>query len=131
MKWIKELSEIEYTTKEMIGYLFLAFRRAKNKYTEERLTYYLRELMLSLKCVDKNKIWETVDINLVSNFPFSHIVNCDELICYGLMVFYTLLKPNQVITEQDIISQLEVEMRLYSSRNVTNEAKKILIKLKK
>lgn len=131
MKWIKELSEIEYTTKEMIGYLFLAFRRAKNKYTEERLTYYLRELMLSLKCVDKNKIWETVDINLVSNFPFSHIVNCDELICYGLMVFYTLLKPNQMIAEQDIISQLEVEMRLYSSRNVTDEAKKILIKLKK
>jgi len=131
MKLIKEISKIEYTTKEMIGYLLLAFRRAKSKYTEERLTFYLRELMLSLKCVEKDKIWETVDINLVSNFPFSHIVNCDELICYGLMVFYTLLKPNQVIAEQDIISQLEVDMRLYSSRNVTDEAKKILIKLKK
>lgn len=130
MKWIKELSEIEYSTKEMLAYFLVANKNAKNNYTEQNLTYYLRELMLGLKNINRNEILEHIDINLLLYFPFSHILDCDEVMSYGVIVFYTLLKSNQNITEQDIISQLEVEMRLYSSRNVVKEAEKILKKIK-
>lgn len=130
MGTIKELEKIEYTTKEMLGYFLVAYKRVQDN-KEERLADYIREIMCLLKSVDKNKILEMIDINLITDFYFCHILNCDELMCYALVVFYRLLNSNKEIQEKDIISQLDTEMRLFSARTIIIEAEEILNKLQK
>ena len=41
MRTIKELGKLEYTTKEMLGYFLMAYKRVKNN-KEERLEDYIR-----------------------------------------------------------------------------------------
>lgn len=130
MRTIKESSKIEYTTKEMLGYFLMAYKKVQEN-REERLADYIRELMCLLKSIDKNKILDNIDVSLIANYYFNHLVNCDELMCYGLVVFYRLLNSNKDIKERDIISQLETEMRLFSARTIIIEAENILNKLQK
>ena len=125
MKTIKELEKIEYTTKEMLGYFLIAYKKVQDN-KEERLADYIRELMCLLKNVDKNKILEMIDTSLIANFYFCHLLNCDEVMCYGLEIFYMLLKSNKEITKKDVISQTEVAMRQYSSRTIIDRAENIL-----
>lgn len=130
MKTIKELEEIEYTTKEMLAYFITAFNKVQ-KNNEEKLADYIRELLCTLKSIDKTKIFENIDINLIGNCYFHHLVNCDELMCYGLVVFYRLIRSSKKITTKDIISQLDTIMRLYSARTILDEAERILNELQK
>ena len=95
------------------------------------LNDYIRGIIMAVENSNKKEILKDVETNLIAKFPFAHILNNEELMSYGLLVFYMLLKSNKEITEKDIVEQTEVEMKLYSARTIIEEADSLLDKLKK
>ena len=124
----KIFKNIEYTTKEMLGYFLVANKKAQEK-QELTLKEYIRQLVIAIESIDKKYILTEIDVSKIADFPFAHILNNEEMMCYGLSVFYNLLNSNKHITESDIISQTETEMRLYSSRKIIDKAEKLLDKI--
>lgn len=124
----KIFKNIEYTTKEMLGYFLVANKKVQEK-QELTLKEYIRQLVIAIESIDKKYILTEIDISNIADFPFAHILNNEEMMCYGLSVFYNLLNSNKHITESDIISQTETEMRLYSSRKIIDKAEKLLDKI--
>lgn len=122
------LKDIEYTTKEMIAYFILTHRKIQ-KIDEPTLSDCIRELIILIEENNKESIQEKIDTNSIRDFKIYHLVNNDELMSYGLVIFYKMLKSNKKITEKDIIAQLDVEMRVFSSRTIIIEAQKILNRL--
>ena len=102
---------IEYTTKEMIAYFLATHKRVKEQ-NKGTLSEYVREIIYSVEEIEKAEITKGINVSMFVNFPFAHILNNEELLCYGLVVFYMLLRANKEITEKDIISQTEVIMKL-------------------
>lgn len=119
---------IEYTTKEMLGYFLVANKKVQEK-QELTLREYIRQLVLAIESIDRKYILTEIDVSKIADFPFAHILNNEEMMCYGLIVFYNLLNSNKHVTEPDIISQTETEMRLYSSRKIIDKAEKLLDKI--
>lgn len=128
MKINRIFKNIEYTTKEMVGYFLVANKKVQEK-QELNLKEYIRQLVIAIESIDKKYILTEIDVSKIAEFPFAHILNNEEVMCYGLIVFYNLLHSNKHITESDIISQTETEMRLYSSRNIIDKAEKLLDKI--
>ena len=124
----KIFKNIEYTTKEMLGYFLGANKKVQEK-QELTLKEYIRQLVIAIESIDKKYILTEIDVSKIADFPFAHILNNEEMMCYGLSVFYNLLNSNKHITESDIISQTETEMRLYSSRKIIDKAEKLLDKI--
>lgn len=124
----KIFKNIEYTTKEMLGYFLVANKKVQEK-QELTLKEYIRQLVIAIESIDKKYILTEIDVSKIADFPFAHILNNEEMMCYGLCVFYNLLNSNKHITESDIISQTETEMRLYSSRKIIDKAEKLLDKI--
>lgn len=124
----KIFKNIEYTTKEMLGYFLVANKKVQEK-QELTLKEYIRQLVIAIESIDKKYILTEIDVGKIADFPFAHILNNEEMMCYGLSVFYNLLNSNKHITESDIISQTETEMRLYSSRKIIDKAEKLLDKI--
>lgn len=124
----KIFKNIEYTTKEMLGYFLVANKKVQEK-RELTLKEYIRQLVIAIESIDKKYILTEIDVSKIADFPFAHILNNEEMMCYGLSVFYNLLNSNKHITESDIISQTETEMRLYSSRKIIDKAEKLLDKI--
>lgn len=124
----KIFKNIEYTTKEMLGYFLVANKKVQEK-QELTLKEYIRQLVIAIESIDKKYILTEIDVSKIAKFPFAHILNNEEIMCYGLIVFYNLLHSNKHITESDIISQTETEMRLYSSRKIIDKAEKLLDKI--
>lgn len=124
----KIFKNIEYTTKEMLGYFLVANKKVQEK-QEITLKEYIRQLVIAIESIDKKYILTGIDVSKIAEFPFAHILNNEEMMCYGLIVFYNLLNSNKHITESDIISQTETEMRLYSSRKIIDKAEKLLDKI--
>jgi len=123
--------DIEYTTKEMLVYFLKAYKNAKQNNNNPILNDYIRGIIMAVENSNKKEILKDVETNLIAKFPFAHILNNEELMSYGLLVFYMLLKSNKEITEKDIVEQTEVEMKLYSARTIIEEADSLLDKLKK
>lgn len=124
-----EIENLEYTTKEMLGYFIVAFEKVKN--TEEKdLSAYIRNTRILLKTINKKNILKQIDTKLIAEFPICYLVNYEELMCFALVVFYNLLKSGKDINQNDIISQLKTEMALFSTRTITREAKRILYNMK-
>ena len=124
----KIFKNIVYTTKEMLGYFLVANKKVQEK-QELTLKEYIRQLVIAIESIDKKYILTEIDVSKIADFPFAHILNNEEMMCYGLSVFYNLLNSNKHITESDIISQTETEMRLYSSRKIIDKAEKLLDKI--
>lgn len=124
----KIFKNIEYTTKEMLGYFLVANKKVQEK-QELILKEYIRQLVIAIESIDKKYILTEIDVSKIAEFPFAHILNNEEMMCYGLIVFYNLLNSNKHITESDIISQTETEMRLYSSRKIIDKAEELLDKI--
>lgn len=124
----KIFKNIEYTTKEMLGYFLVANKKVQEK-QELTLKEYIRQLVIAIESIDKKYILTEIDVSKIADFLFAHILNNEEMMCYGLSVFYNLLNSNKHITESDIISQTETEMRLYSSRKIIDKAEKLLDKI--
>jgi len=120
-----ELEKIEYTTKQMLGYLLVAFDNVK-KCKKRDLSVYIGEIIKLLKIVDKKDILKTIDIRLIANFPVCYLVNSNELMAFALVVFVRLLKSNKEVTKRDIIRELEVQMMFFSTRTILRECKRVL-----
>jgi len=120
---------IEYSTKEMLAYFLKAYKNAKQN-NKPILNDYVRGIIFAVENNNKKEILKETEIKLITDFPFAHILNNEELMSYGLLVFFMLLKSNKEITEKDIVEQTEVVMKLYSARTIIEEADKILEELR-
>ena len=87
---------IEYTTKEMVGYFLVANKKVQEK-QELNLKEYIRQLVIAIESIDKKYILTEIDVSKIAEFPFAHILNNEEVMCYGLIVFYNLLHSNKHI----------------------------------
>lgn len=108
----------------MLAYFIMAYRTVK-KYEEQTLSAYIRGIIYAVEEIEQKDILTMIDTNLIADFPFAHSINNEELSCYGLKVFYILLKSNRDITEKDIILQTEIIMRFFSARTIIIEAHKL------
>lgn len=129
MKFNELMSDVEYSMKESIVYILLAFRKIK-KNKDKTLVEYIETVIEMLETIDKKKLIEKMDIELIAYFPFHYTLNSKEIVSYAVVLFDILLKSNRVINEKNIISELKIIMKLYSTRNVSEKAKDILKKLK-
>lgn len=129
MKFNELMSDVEYSMKESIAYILLGFRKMK-KSRGKTLVEYIETVIEMLETIDKKKLIEKMDTELIADFPFHYTLNSKEIVSYAVVLFDILLKANRVINEKNIISELKVVMKLYSTRNVSEKAKNILKKLK-
>lgn len=125
MKYKIENNDTEYTTKEMLAYFLQAHKKVEEKQSAT-LSDYMKEIIYAVEQLDRYNIMVIIETSLISQFPIAHILNNEELICYALKIFFTLLNSNKKITEEDIISQAEAIMSIYSSRKILAEAENIL-----
>lgn len=120
------MKEIEYSTKQMIGY-FIVVNRKFEIYKDKTLNNYIEELKKELKNTEKMYILKDVNISDFATFIINHQVNTEELLCYAIVVFNRLLKYyHREFYEKDIIGEVENIMLMYSARTIKKEAKEIL-----
>lgn len=125
MKLKKVLKDIEYTTKQTLSYYIMAFKKVeKNEKIE--LENYIKAVIEEVENIEQTEILKTIDTGLIAEFPFYHTINNEELLAYAIIVFDRLLNSNREFNEYDIVKELEVVMKLNSSRNILYNAEKIL-----
>ena len=128
MNFNKILQNTEYSTKQVLGYYILAFREVNNNGDNQRIEEYVKSIVNQIENIDVKDILKNIDINIIANFPFYHTINNEELLAYGIVLFHRLLSTNTRFCEKDIIKEMEIIMRLDSSRTVLNTALDILNK---
>ena len=120
------MEELEYSTKQMIAY-FIVTNQNITQYKEKLLLNYIETLKKSLKNIDKKYILNKVNVNFFADFSINYQVNVEEIICYAIVTFNRLLNYyHREFTDEDIIKELEIVMRMLSTRTVKKEAKNIL-----
>lgn len=113
---------IEYSTKEMIGYFLVAHKKIK----KSTLSNYIKEIMIAIEKIEKKDILKEIDINKIARFPIQYSVDNEELMSFALVLFFKLLKSNKQITDYDIIEELKIIMCLYSTRTIIHKAENYL-----
>lgn len=125
------MKELEYSTKQMIGY-FLVINRKFENYKDKLLFNYIEELKKELNSTEKMYILGKVKISEFANFIINHQVNTEEIFCYAIVVFNRLLNYyHREFSDKDIIKEVENVMIMYSARTVKREAENILKKYNK
>lgn len=124
------MKEIEYTTKQMIGYFIITNRYVK-KHRPLTMKSYMITLINKLEKAEQKDILKTVDMSLLDDLFITPTLNEEEIFYYGIVVFDRLLNYyNREFTEIDIVNETEIAMRIYSSRTIMYAADKIINKLK-
>lgn len=122
------MRNIEYSTKQMIGY-FIVVNRKFTQYKEKILTKYIEKLKEELNNTDKKYILSNVNISIFADFYINHQVNTEEIICYAIVTFHKLLNYyHREFNDIDIIKEVETIMKMYSARTIKKEAEEILEK---
>ena len=122
------MNDLEYSTKQMISY-FIILNRNFTLFKDKLLINYIEKLKEILKNTDKNYVLSKVDVNIFSDFFINYQVNTEELISYAIVTFNRLLNYyNREFTDKDIVKELEIVMRIYSTRTIKTEAINILEK---
>lgn len=124
------MKEIEYSTKQMIGYFIITNRYVK-KYKTLTMKNYLITLKNKLEKVDANDVLKTINLSLLEDLFITPKLNAEEIFYYGIVVFHRLLSYyNREFTQLDIINETEIAMRIYSSRTIMYAADNIINNLK-
>lgn len=122
------MSELEYSTKEMIAY-FIVVNRKFTSYKDKLLSNYIEELKNELNNTKKMYILSNININIFANFFINHQVNAEEIFCYAVVTFNRLLNYYyKDFNDLDIVKEVETVMRMYSARTIKKEAVEILNK---
>ncbi len=129
MQYNKIFNNEEYTTKQVICYFVMSYRKLKES-KEINLGNWVKELINIIEFEEEN-VLEKVDSNIYAEFPFYHSLNVEEILSFALVVFHKLLLSNNTIFDKDIVEELKATMRLYSSRTIFAEADNILSKIQK
>lgn len=128
MKFNKILQNREYTTKQALGYYILAFKEIKNN-DNNKVTNYLKAIIYKIEDIELSNILNMIDTSLISDFPFYHSMDIEEVLSYAIVVFNNLIDFVEQFTEKDIVAELRTIMMLYSSRTILKEATRILNKI--
>lgn len=129
MQYNKIFNNTEYSTKQAICYFVMSYKNLKGS-KELNLCNWVKELINIIEFTEEN-VLEKVDSIIYAEFPFYYSLNIEEILSFALVVFHRLLSYNNVIFEKDIVEELKITMRLYSSRTIFTEADNILSKLSK
>lgn len=129
MNFNKKLHTNEYGIKETIGYYLVTYNAIKES-NDKTLLHYIETIIENMERIEKKHILEQVDTRLFAYFPFYYTLNNKEIAYYAVVVFNTLLRTNKEFNEKDIISELEITMRFYTTRTIVQKSKKILEKIK-
>lgn len=120
------MKDLEYSTKQMIGYFLVVNRKFKD-YKEKLLFNYIEELKKELNNTEKMYILGKVKISEFANFIINHQVNTEEIFCYAIVVFNRLLNYyHRDFSDEDIINEVENVMKMYSVRTIKREVENIL-----
>lgn len=125
------MKELEYSTKQMIGYFLVVNKKFKD-YKDKLLLNYMEELKKELNSTEKMYILGKVKISKFADFIINHQVNTEEIFCYAIVVFNRLLNYyHREFSDEDIIKEVENIMRMFSVRTIKTEAENILSKYSK
>lgn len=125
MKFNKILQNIEYSTKEALAYYIIALEQV-NYSQDNELGDYMKVVINNIENTNQKEVLDKINMNLIANFPFHHLLNSEEILSYGIVIFDRLLHYNREFYKQDIAKVLEDTMRLYSSRTILEKAEQIL-----
>ena len=125
MKFNKILKNIEYSTKEALAYYIIALEQV-NYSQDNELGDYMKVVINNIENTNQKEVLDKINMNLIANFPFHHLLNSEEILSYGIVIFDRLLHYNREFYKQDIVKVLEDTMRLYSSRTILEKAEQIL-----
>lgn len=125
MKFNKILKNIEYSTKEALAYYIIALEQV-NYSQDNELGDYMKVVINNIENTNQKEVLDKINMDLIANFPFHHLLNSEEILSYGIVIFDRLLHYNKEFYKQDIVKVLEDTMRLYSSRTILEKAEQIL-----
>lgn len=121
MKFNKILKNIEYSTKEALAYYIIALEQV-NYSQDNELGDYMKVVINNIENTNQKEVLDKINMDLIANFPFHHLLNSEEILSYGIVIFDRLLHYNKEFYKQDIVKVLEDTMRLYSSRTILEKA---------
>lgn len=121
----KELNKNIYSTKQLLAYCIITLDKCREKNTIN-FNDFIKEFITNIRTIHHLEILKKINIELIADFPIYHRLNYEELISYGIVVFYRLLKLNKDFTYLDIINQLEILMRFESARTILDLVKDII-----
>ena len=116
MQYNKIFNNTEYSTKQAICYFVMSYKKLKGS-KELNLCNWVKELINIIEFTEEN-VLEKVDSIIYAEFPFYYSLNIEEILSFAVVVFH-----------KDIVEELKLTMRLYSSRTIFTEADNILSKL--
>lgn len=115
---------VNYTMKETIAYYILTLNEIE-KLNNANVIDYINILSGKLKTIDKNELIDMINFNM-NDFYFYYNFNTKEMLNYAIVVFYTLSKSNRDISKSNLISELDIVLRLYTTRTIQYRAKRII-----
>lgn len=119
------MSELEYTTKEMIAY-FLVANKNISDFKNKTISNFRQELIQTMKNIDKKNILNKVNTAKFYEFPIKYSINITEILNYATVIFYRLLNYyNREFTENDLIKEIEYVMTRFSTRTINDEISRI------
>lgn len=118
---INYIEDKKYSVKEAIAYYKLTFEKINN--LKRKIS--LDEFEAYLKCIlvlhqFNNIIFDFVKCDKLALCKFYWEINMQDIIAYGDMLYLKLYLNKEVVTETDIINELNIVMRFYSPQNAVD-----------